>query len=112
MHVVCVEGGILLLFTPPSRHLSPTQLPVMSQTSVVDLELQPLDTADRWPHSQLDYASPDIRQDEERPPGDAANANQPAALSADRIEPLPLESSVPPPPPRDIHGVKWAFASM
>lgn len=28
--------------------------------------------------------------------------------SADRIQPLPLASSAP--PPRDIHGIKWAFA--
>ena len=77
----------------------------MSETSVTDVELQPRKAANGWP---LSSRGPDDNLDEERLPNNAASTNQSTASSTDRIQPLPAAPSVP--PPRDIHGIKWAFA--
>ncbi|GAE00036.1 hypothetical protein BC1G_12393 [Paecilomyces variotii No. 5] len=64
----------------------------MSQTSVTSLELQTRD--------------PEVIPNDT--PKNAATSDKSVESSSDRIESLPLESS--PPPPRDIHGIKWVFA--
>ncbi|KAE8362636.1 MFS general substrate transporter [Aspergillus caelatus] len=73
----------------------------MSETSIIDTETQPRIAVMGKVDSRQSSRGLEDHTDQDR------GANNVA--SADRRQPVPLETSGPP-SPRDIHGVKWAFA--
>lgn len=73
----------------------------MSETTVTDTEMQPRIAVMGKVASRQSSRGLEVHTDQDKAPNNVA--------STDRIQPVPLETPEPP-SPRDIHGIKWAFA--